>query len=60
MKVNPCRLPQALAAIYGVTTPRRMTVLQHGPCPACKGALGGRLTVCPSCKGAGRIAVVPR
>lgn len=50
MKVDPKRLDQAMAAIYGHTTPRRISPLLFVPCPTCKGQ-PREMTVCPTCRG---------
>lgn len=54
MKVNPRKLDQAMAAIYGASTPRRMAPVRFVVCPTCKG-VPKTMTVCPACRGALRV-----
>lgn len=55
MRVPPTRVAQAVASVYGVTTPRRMVAVRFIPCPACGG--WRILTICPTCRGDRSVAV---
>lgn len=56
MRVDPTRLAQALASVYGVARPRPLSTLRYVPCPVCRGAVRS-LTQCARCGGSGRQAV---
>jgi DnaJ-class molecular chaperone len=57
VKVEPKRLAQALAAAYGASTPRPLSLVRQVPCPACAGAMR-TMTVCKPCAGTGRVMVI--